>query len=334
MKKKFFVILKYLFFLALGFFLVWWQFDKMTAVQRQQFSDSLQHANYWLLFPVVIMALLSHISRSIRWKILIEPMGYHPSTKNTFYAVMTGYLVNTFIPRGGEIVKCSLLSKYERIPLIKLVGTILVERAFDLVCYFLLVILTILVQIRRVSSFIKQKLAELSDTRHGTPIWAKVLLFILALILLYYILRWVFAKFSHHKYVINIKGFHLGIREGFNTLINLKKRERFVAHTIFIWMMYLLQIYIGFSALSATANLGIVQACTVLSLATLGMIISPGGIGAFPLAVQEVLLIYNIDNVSFGWLIWGVSTAIIIVAGLISFGLLVHQNKNPNEAKS
>ena len=96
--------------------------------------------------------------------------------------------------------------------------------------------------------------------------------------------------------------------------------------------MYTLEIYVGFNAISATSHLGIAQACSVLSLATLGMIVSPGGIGAFPLAVQEVLLIYNIDNVSFGWLIWGVSTAIIIIGGLISFGLLMYKNKKMHEA--
>jgi hypothetical protein len=97
--------------------------------------------------------------------------------------------------------------------------------------------------------------------------------------------------------------------------------------------MYLLEIYIGFSALSATSHLGIIEACSVLSLATLGMIVSPGGIGAFPLAVQEVLLIYNVDNVSFGWLIWGVSTAIVIVVGLTCLGLLMYKNKKLNETK-
>lgn len=97
--------------------------------------------------------------------------------------------------------------------------------------------------------------------------------------------------------------------------------------------MYLMQIYIGFSALSATAHLGITEAFSVLSLATLAMIVSPGGIGAFPIAVQEVLLIYNVDNISFGWLMWGISTVIIIVFGLISFGLLVYKNKRIHEAK-
>ena len=142
--KKILSVLKYLFFLGIGFFLVWWQFDKMTASQKIQFRESLQHANYWLLLPVIVMALLSHFSRAVRWKILIEPMGYRPKTSNAFYSVMIGYLANTFFPRAGELLKCSMMSKYEKIPLNKLVGTILLERAFDLVCYFVLVIITIL----------------------------------------------------------------------------------------------------------------------------------------------------------------------------------------------
>ena len=97
--------------------------------------------------------------------------------------------------------------------------------------------------------------------------------------------------------------------------------------------MYLLEIYIGFYALSATAGLGVGAALSVLTLATLAMIVAPGGIGAFPVAIQQVLLIYSIDNISFGWLMWSVSTGIIIVAGFISFGLLIYNNKKTNEAK-
>ncbi len=97
--------------------------------------------------------------------------------------------------------------------------------------------------------------------------------------------------------------------------------------------MYLLQIYVGFNALSSTEGLGIPAAFSVLSLATLAMIVAPGGIGAFPVAVQQVLLIYKIDNISFGWLMWGATTGIIIVAGFISFGLLIYNNRKKNEAR-
>lgn len=334
MKKKIFTILKYVFFLALGFFLVWWQFDKMTAVQKAEFSESLKRANYWLIIPVVIMAIFSHISRSVRWKILIEPMGYHPSTTNTFYSVMVGYLANTFLPRVGEILKCSLLSKYEKIPMNKLIGTILIERLFDFLCYFILIAITILIQIRYVSDFVKEKFSEIfSSGSSRFPIWLKLSVAALLVVILIGVVRWIFRKYAHHRYIISIKGFHIGFKEGIYSIKNLKNRGWFLAHTVFIWSLYLLQIYVGFFALPDTAHLGITQACSVLSLATLAMIVSPGGIGAFPLAVQEVLLIYNVDNISFGWIMWGTSTAIIIVLGLISLLLLMHKNKKLHEAK-
>ena len=334
MKKTILSILKYLFFFGLGIFLVWWQFSKMTSNEKTQFVESLHHANYWLLIPVIIIAFLSHISRAVRWKILIEPMGYKPSTATTFYSVMCGYFVNTFVPRGGEILKCSLMHRYEKIPMNKLVGTILIERVFDLVCYFVLIIFTILIQINYVSHFVHEKFENLITAKHGTPLWIKVIGVLLIVILLIMLIKWIFKKYAHHRHIISIKGFHLGLAEGFRTIKKLKNRGWFLAHTFFIWMMYLLEIYVGFSALEATSHLNIIHACSVLSLATLGMIVSPGGIGAFPLAVQEVLKIYDIDNVSFGWLIWGVSTGIILAGGIFSFIMLLYKNKQMHLTKS
>ena len=333
MQKKIVSVLKYIFFLGLGIFLVWWQFDKMTPDQIKGFRKSLDYANYWLLIPVIILALLSHISRAIRWKILLEPMGYKPSTINTFYSIMAGYLLNTFVPRAGEVLKCSLLNRYEKIPMNKLIGSVLVERAFDLACYFIFIVITILMQINHVGKFVKQKFIQMANNNHGLPIWVKMLLIVLLILLIILFIKWIFKRFAHHRHIISLKGFHIGLKEGFYAIGQLKKRGWFIFHTIFIWSMYVLQIAIGFMALSATSHLGIVEACSVLSLATLGMIVSPGGIGAFPLAVQEVLLIYNVDNVSFGWVIWGVSTAIVLVVGSISFGLLVYKNRKLNETK-
>ncbi len=125
MKKKLFSVLKYIFFLGIGIFLTWWQIYKMTPLQKIQFKESLLHAHYIYLLPVFIITLLGHISRAVRWKILIEPMGYTPKTSNTFYAVMCGYFTNAFLPRVGEILRCTLLSRYEKIPTTKLIGTIL-----------------------------------------------------------------------------------------------------------------------------------------------------------------------------------------------------------------
>ncbi len=333
MKKKIISLLKYLLFLGIGIFLTWWQLSKMTSVEKTQFKESLLNAHYIYMIPIFIIMVLGHLSRGMRWKILIEPMGYKPSIANTFYATMCGYLGNTFLPRAGEVLRCTLLGKYEKIPVTKLFGTILIERVFDLFCYFIIIIITFLIQIETVSGFIKNKLDQISEYKKTSSSWLIILIIVVIALLLFLLARWLFISKKEHPVVIKLRSLHIGLKEGFTTIIHLKKRKLFLAHTVFIWSTYLFEIYIGFWALSATSHLGIGAAFSVLSLATLAMIVSPGGLGAFPVAVQQVLLIYNVDNISFGWLMWGVTTIIIIIVGLICLGLLIYQNKNKNEKK-
>ena len=331
MKKKIFSALQYMIFLGIGIFLTWWQLSKMTPLQKSQFQESLLHADYIFLVPVFIFAITGHISRAMRWKILIEPMGYRPSVANTFYATMCGYFANTFLPRAGEILRCTLLSRHEKIPATKLFGTILIERIFDLFCFFLLVIFTILIQVETVSHFVKTKLLSIYNIQQGIPVWSVIVILLLLIVVFTLLAKWIFKRYEAHQFIIKIKGFQFGIKEGFLSIIHLKKRKQFIGHTLFIWGTYLASIYIGFSALSATSGLGIGAAFSVLSLVTVAMIVSPGGLGAFPVAVQQVLLIYNVDNISFGWMMWGTTTCIIIVAGIICFGLLIYNNRKKNE---
>ncbi|MBS1496441.1 MAG: flippase-like domain-containing protein, partial [Bacteroidetes bacterium] len=146
MQKKIFSILQYIIFLGGGLFLVWWQLQGMTDEERIEFSNAFRYANYWLIIPVILMCLLSHLSRAMRWKILMEPLGYKPALKNVFAVTMVGYLANIAVPRLGEILKCTMLTKYEDVKTDKLVGTILVERAFDFICYLIFIGFTILIQ--------------------------------------------------------------------------------------------------------------------------------------------------------------------------------------------
>lgn len=327
MKKKLLSVLKYTFFLGIGVFLTWWQISKMTPLQKIQFKESLLHAHYIYILPVFIVTIMSHISRAVRWKTLIEPMGYNPKTSNTFYSVMGGYFANTFLPRAGEILRCTLLSKYDKIPVSKLFGTILVERVFDLLCYALVLVITFVIQIKTVSDFLTEKLSKITDMGSSASLWSILIILLIAAAVFYFVARWLLIKYKDHHLIIKLKGIQMELKEGFSTILHLKKRKKFIAHSVFIWVCYLFEVYIGFSALDATSSLGITAAFSVLSLATLAMIVSPGGLGAFPIAVQQVLLIYNVDNISFGWLMWGVTTAIIIVVGVISFGLLIYQNR-------
>jgi len=333
MRKRILSIFQYLIFLGGGIFLVWWQLRSMTGVEKNQFYDAFHLANYWLVIPVVIMSLLSHISRAIRWKLMMEPLGYKPALKNVFAVTMVGYLANAAVPRLGEILKCTFLARYEKLHVDKLFGTILVERAFDFLCYLLFIGFTVLIQVKVVGNYVKSKLNEITHSA-GFPLWAKILTIIVIIGTLVYLVKLLIRKYPGNRVFIKINNFFRGIADGFTSIKNLKHRRLFILHTIFIWAMYLLQIYIGFSAMEGTAHLSLKAACSVLTLATLAMIATPGGIGSFPIFVMQTLAMYSIADPlgkAFGWLIWGVSTGIVIIAGFGALILLPYLNRKKNE---
>ena len=55
MSKKIGVIIQYIIFLGIGFFLIWWQFNKMTAEEFEEFKFALSSADYRVIIPIVFM---------------------------------------------------------------------------------------------------------------------------------------------------------------------------------------------------------------------------------------------------------------------------------------
>ncbi|MES2773662.1 MAG: lysylphosphatidylglycerol synthase transmembrane domain-containing protein [Bacteroidota bacterium] len=325
MRKKLISGLQYLIFLGLGVFLIWWQLRGMTAEGKEQFFNSLKNANYWLMPVIVVIALLSHLARCLRWKILLEPMGYNPRISNMFCATMIGYLANSAVPRLGEVLKCTFLSRYEKLPVDKLFGTIVIERVFDLISFLIFILFTLTIQWGAVSSYFQDNAGSMKGFN-----WTKLFIILGIIAVSILLIRWLFKRYKENAVIKKIAHFGSGIKEGLLTIRTLKRKKMFLFHTFSIWALYLLQVYIGFSAMEHTAHLGIGPACAVLVLASLAMIITPGGIGAFPFAIMKVLLLYNIaapQGQSFGWLMWGVSTGIVVVTGFICLLILPYINK-------
>lgn len=330
MRKRIFSILQYVIFLAGGIFLVWWQLRSLTPEQKNAFLNALREANYWLILPVAAITLLSHLIRALRWKLLMEPLNYNPALKNVFAVTLVGYFANAAFPRLGEILKCTFLARYEKIKVDKLVGTIIVERAFDVVCYIIFIGITVLIQINVVGDYVKKILEEIAVSP-GFPLWGKLLIVLSIMTGMFLFLKFIFDRFPKNKIILTVNNFLNGILEGFKSIKNLKQRWLFILYTILIWFMYLMEIYIAFSAMEGTAHLGIKAAFSVLTLVTLSMIVTPGGIGSLPVLMQKTLIFYGISDAlgtAFGWLMWGISTGIVIVAGLVALLLLPYMNKN------
>jgi hypothetical protein len=262
----------------------------------------------------------------------MEPLGYKPSTFNTFAAVMIGYFVNLGVPRLGEVMKCTILARYEKIRADRLIGTIVIERAVDVVCLTMVFILSLILQGDIIGGYMKSKVLVLFNDKSGHLSPQKLLVtagIVLAVIgIIYFLLK----RFGHIDAVAKIKNVLRGVWHGLNSIRHIKHKGIFLLHTAIIWLLYLSSTTLGLYALKESSHLGIAGGITTLSVGSIGMIVTPGGIGAYPLRVAELMGLYGLDSATIGtalgWLLWSAQTIITIAAGIVCFTLLSVFNRN------
>ncbi|MFT3935367.1 MAG: lysylphosphatidylglycerol synthase transmembrane domain-containing protein [Chitinophagaceae bacterium] len=337
MKKKVFSLLQYILFLGLAIFLVWWSLGKIEHKDWLDIKGAWLRADFWLLIPVVLILLLSHFSRAVRWKILMQPLDYYPSILNVFCAVLVSYIANLAIPRLGEVLKCTILSRYEKVPADKLVGTVVAERAFDLLCLAIVFAITFFTQVDVIGDYASGVLDKIFNT--GASVSSRIIkwtLIILVLIGLFTTVRWAFKKFAHISLVQKIKEILGNIWHGLTSIRYLRNKGWFIFHTVLIWVCYLGAIRVGMEAMKETTVYGVKESLSVLCMGSIGMIATQGGVGAYPLLVQETMMLYGLtENMgkAFGWLLWLVQFFMVIVFGALSLFLLpiINRKKETDE---
>lgn len=337
MNKKIRSLLQYVLFLGLGIFLVWWSLRKVGAKEWEDMKRALTNANYWLIIPVIVALLASHYSRAIRWKIIMEPLGYRPRLANAYMAVLIGYLANLAIPRLGEILKCTILARYEKVPADKLVGTIVAERAFDLVCLALVMTIAFLTQMDMIGGYFSRILGTYFGSKASSLSVVKISI-VIGLLLLVILSIWIIRKkFSHLGIVQKTGKVIKGVWAGLTSVRYVKKKGWFIFHSLFIWAMYLLSVQLGMWSMQETAGFDLRTSLSILSTGSIAMIVTPSGIGAYPLFVEETMALYGLKTslgLAFGWLMWGVQFFQILLAGFIALALLPVLNKKIVHAQS
>ncbi|MBN2805738.1 MAG: flippase-like domain-containing protein [Prolixibacteraceae bacterium] len=326
MKKKIAKILKYTLFTSIGVLMFW------LVYRDQDFSrirDTLMyHAQYrWIAFSL-ILGLFSHISRTLRWKIALEPLDEHPGTINTFIAVMLSYFMNLLLPRMGEFARCAYLTKYEKIPFPKLLGTVITERIVDMIMLLLLIVFLFLMEFDKLIRFGHDNPAIMSNARQliQSPfLWGGLLLLMIAAFL-------IFRKRKEMKLKNKvIHSFHQ-LSEGIRSVLSMKRYKAYIAHTIFIWTMYFMMLYVAFFSLEFTSHLPLIAALTTFILATLGMVAPvQAGIGAWHFMAEKALGLYGVESADgklFALLVHSSTNGMIVVCGILCIVMIPLINRN------
>lgn len=301
--------------LALAVFFGWYTFSKLPISTIIPFIKS---ANYWWIALGVLFGLLSHLSRAYRWKYLLEPMGYQIKLPNSVMAVFITYLANYGIPRSGEVLRAAVLTNYEDVPFEKSFGTIVAERIADLLVMLGIITITLILEF----DFIMELLQRAFQPK-------KLILFgsvgVLILILVF-----LFINRSQSKFAIKVKTFLKGLMEGMLSIFKMKHKWAFIAHTLFIWGMYVLMFYVTTFALPDLNNVSIGAVLVAFISASFTIAATNGGIFVYPVAVMAAFTVFGIakdPSFAFGWIMWSSQTIMVIIAGSLSFIYLPIYNR-------
>jgi hypothetical protein len=278
-------------------------------------ATDFANANFFWLFVVVLLFMVSNLSRTVRWHMLIRPLGYQPRFINGFGAIMIGYFANLGIPRVGEVVRAGVLARYEKIEVEKVIGTVAVDRAVDVLSILIVTVLALILQYEQIWNALRDRIDLSTLVKLGT------LAFLLGLValILFFIFRKRLEKTKTYQKVVGlIKGF----AEGLVTIRQLDKPWLFVLHSINIWLMYYLLNYFAFFAFAPTSELSPIIGLVVFVFGGWGIVIpTPGGMGSYHALVQIALGIYGMsaaDSFSFAM----IAFITIQIGANVFFGLL------------
>ncbi len=310
MKKLLRDLLKALFFLLVGGLILWLVYRQQDQAWQAQcaldgippedcsllkkITSDFASANFRYLLLILLAFAVSNLSRAARWLMLLRPLGYKPRPLNAFLTIMLGYFANLGLPRIGEIVRAGTFSRYEKIPIEKTLGTVVVDRIVDVLSLAIVIALAFLFEFETISHFLAPYLGG-GEKGSSSPL----LLYLLGALLLGAALLWLFRKpLLRSRPGQKILGMMQGFAEGLQSIRHVKKPGLFLFHSLNIWLMYYLMTWLGFLAFNPTAHLGLSPALIVFVAGSLGMVVpSPGGLGSYHLLITAALTgLYGING--------------------------------------
>ena len=309
--------LKNLLPIFIGVFCIYYSFKDISF---SEFKEYFTKINYLWVFVGISLGALSHISRSYRWKFLIEPLGYKLGFINSVLTVFSAYLINYTVPRAGDIARGTMISKYENIPFEKAIGTIVAERAVDVLCILVIILIGLIIEFDKISN----KLTGFIEESDFSTVLLSQFIVVIVTLMVYLIIK----RFKFYK---KIKSFLSGLIDGITIIFKMKNRNQFIFHSIFIWLMYVLMFYFTSKAFVDLNQVTFFQLTISFTLAALSIMLSNGGIGIYPLAVEESLGWYGIQSatgLAFGWVMWLSQTLMVVIFGGLSLFVLPFINRS------
>lgn len=345
-KKQLFNFLKFLLFLSIGVTILYLVYRSQNAAYQEECAlrgiaaedcsllnkvwKDFRSVNYFWILMVFATYAMSNVSRAIRWNMLLRTLGYQPRFSNALLTTIVGYFANLGLPRMGEVVRAGMMARYEKMPVEKVMGTVVVDRIVDVLSIFMLTGLALVLDFDKIWAFANEYV-DLSGRFGGSgSVLAILAIAGVAVLGLFYAFRKQLMQIAIvQKIATIIRGFGQGIQ----TIRRVERPWLFVFHSINIWLMYFLMNYFCLLSFAPTADLPMLAALTTFVFGAWGIVIpSPGGMGTYHFLVQLALGFYGVsgdDGFSFANIaFFSIQLGCNVFWGILALLFLPNLNKN------
>jgi len=261
-------------------------------------KESLRTANYWWMLVMFVVLMVSHIIRAYRWKYFLAPIKPQTRFRNLFSSMMVGYMVNNFLPRGGEIVRPYTLGKLENISRSSAFGTVVMERFIDFISFIILVALIPLVY----SGPLTEKFPWLVESSViasiVTLLGIGVILFLMTRReYVFHIIDFFTKNFSQQTSEKIHRAAH-SFLDGFLFIKETKHYFIIITTSILVWLLYVIMMYAAFFSFQELQTLDFNAALVIQAISSIGVAIpTPGGTGSYHLlTIQTLTKLYAISE--------------------------------------
>jgi len=288
-----------------------------------------QDVDYRWFIPVIVVSVLSHVFRALRWRLQLRAVGVTPPLHALVCSIFGTYFVNLLFPRLGEVWRSGYIAKRENASFATVLGSMVGDRLSDTVTVLTLTVVTFLLAQDKVLMFFNQ-----GDNEGGMlaspTFWITVAFFALCAAGIV----WVMRSRSQSKVVVKTQTALRNLWAGLASIGRMKGKWWFLLYTLLIWGCYFMQLYIAKFAFTFTRELGVLPILVLFVLSSIGMgVPSNGGLGPWQFAIIFGLALYGVGSIplttpydpqasAFAWLVWGVQTALLIVLGIYTFAYI------------
>ncbi|HMS65099.1 MAG TPA: lysylphosphatidylglycerol synthase transmembrane domain-containing protein [Ignavibacteria bacterium] len=335
MNNKIKKILKAVFLFSLTFFFLY------LAFRGNDFNELflvLKNANYFYAFAGAFTGIIiGGLIRAFRWRYFLDPLKENIGMNILFSSMMIGYMMNSIIPRSGEIYRPVLLANKEKISKASAFGTILAERVFDMLSLLISFGICLIYFKKELSSTFEQYNLEIISLYTSIIVLAFVILLFIIIFNLEkseIIIEKITKKILPEKLHLKVHNMFISLINGFLFIRYPKYYLQIFVLSILLWFSYVYSTYLTLAAFNINMNL--FDANLLLTMITFALTIPlpANSAGIYHLFATATLVnIFGVNKeAAFGF---ATVSHLLGLLGLVIIGsyYFIRQNLNIKKAK-